>query len=45
MMKSSSFFDAKYLVMGDFVKFRSLLRIYELYKTEAAIDMDIAWPI
>ena len=31
--------------VGDFVKFCSLLRIYELYKTEAAIDMDIAWPI
>ena len=31
--------------VGDFIKFCSLLRIYELYKTEAAIDMDIAWPI
>ena len=28
--------------VDDFVIFCSLLRIYELYKTEAAIDMDIA---
>ena len=44
MMKSPFFW--RHLVMSkkvdDFVIFCSLLRIYELYKTEAAIDMDIA---